>query len=496
MEFIAIANMDHRKKADALIIPFWKGSKGVEWAINADKALASLISPYLEIGDFKAKEGEVLCLYVNELPEKRLFLLGLGQKDKISTEILRRCYGGLTKTALSKKLTSFNIPIPHIKPFNREDLITGISEGLLLPNYVFDALKSEPAEESEKVSPIKKVSLIDASHDDLKIAQKTLVICQGVYFARDLINGNADDITPQYLVKCAQKIAKEHAHIKATIFDKARIEKEKLKLLLAVNRGSDHDPAFIILEYKGNPKSKEHVVLVGKGVTYDTGGLNLKPTGSMETMKCDMSGAAVCLGAIQSVAQLKLPVNFTIVIPTTENGIDAKSFKPGDVYQSYAGKTVEMTNSDAEGRLILADALAYAVKNLKPTALIDIATLTGAIDIALGPEATGLMSTDDKLAKSLIKAGDATYERVWRMPLYEEYKDKLKSDIADLKSWNGRPGGSCVAATFLRAFVDEKIPWAHLDIASTAYLSEPKKYIPKYGTGTGIRLIIKFLENS
>jgi leucyl aminopeptidase len=234
---------------------------------------------------------------------------------------------------------------------------------------------------------------------------------------------------------------------------------------------------------------------VGKGVTYDTGGLNLKPTGSMETMKCDMAGAAACFGVMQALSKLHMPVNVTVVVPTTENSIDANSFKPGDVYTSYTGLTVEMTNSDAEGRLILADGLAYAVKNLHPTQLIDIATLTGAIDIALGVEASGLMSTSDSLSEGLLQAGEATSERLWRMPLFPEYKDRLKSDIADLKSWNGRPAGANVAAMFLRQFVGD-IPWAHIDIASTAYVTDPKKYCPKYASGMGVRLLTQFLENN
>jgi leucyl aminopeptidase len=247
------------------------------------------------------------------------------------------------------------------------------------------------------------------------------------------------------------------------------------------------------MEYKGDSHSKDHTVMVGKGITYDTGGLNIKSSG-MEAMKCDMSGAAACLGTILAACLLKLKINLTVVFPATENCVDANSFKPGDVYRSYSGKTVEMMNSDAEGRLILADALAYASQHLKPTRLIDFATLTGAIDIALGSEAAGMMCNQDELADALLRAGEITAERLWRMPLFDEYRDRLKSDIADLKSWNGRSAGSCVAASFLQAFVGKNIPWAHLDIASTAYLGEAKKYLPKYATGTGIRLMIEFLE--
>lgn len=494
MEFTSVANIDKRKKADLLIIPFWKTQKDPELSLKTGALLNQQLSDLIKMGDFKGKEGEISLLYDSETMEKRIVLLGLGDKEKITTESLRRSYGSLTKFCLAKKLTSINLVLPLITSLKPEEGLQGVVEGLLLPNYVFDGLKHSAPDENDKIIPVQKACLIGADRSGLDLANKILAVCESVYFARDLINGNADDITPQYLTKCAQKIAKDQSHVKATVFNKARIEKEQLRLLLAVNRGSASDPAFILLEYKGNPKSKEHVILVGKGITYDTGGLNIKVSG-METMKCDMSGAAACLGAMMAVSRLKLKVNFSIVIPSTENSVDAKSFKPGDAYKSYSGKSVEMANSDAEGRLVLADGLAYAAKNLKPTYLIDIATLTGAIEVALGSEASGLMSTDDKLAKALIAAGEATFERLWRMPLFEEYKEKLKSDIADIKSWNGRSASSSVAATFLRYFVDEKIPWAHIDIAGTAYLTEAKKYLPKYGIGVGIRLIVQFLEN-
>lgn len=264
-------------------------------------------------------------------------------------------------------------------------------------------------------------------------------------------------------------------------------------LLLAVNRGSDSDPAFIIIEYKGNPKSKEKTVLVGKGITYDTGGLNIKVS-NMETMKGDMGGAAAVMGTIVAAASLDLKVNVTAVIPTTENSISSRSYKPGDIYKSYSGKTVEIGNTDAEGRLILADALAYAVDHLKPTRLIDLATLTGAMIIALGTETIGLFSNNDALADGLIRSGSDTYERVWRLPLHEEYRDQLKSDFADIRNIGGRAAGSITAAIFLQEFVG-KTPWAHLDIAGTAYLEDgAKRYHPKYGTGSGVRLLIDFLE--
>lgn len=494
MDFVHLSQLNKRKKADALVLPFWKDKQSVQAAFPLEGELARLAATALAAEDFKGKEGEVLYLYGEEQPEKRVILLGLGSQEKLTAENLRRAYGCLTKSCLSKRLKSLNLAIPQQQKLGEQDLMKSIAEGLLLPNYVFNRLKQRDPEELEE-SLLQKITWIGTSAQAVDMAHKVAAICDGVYYARDLVNGNADEITAQYLSHCALGLAKEQKSIKTTVFDKKRIEKENLDLLLAVNRGSSHDPAFIIMEYKGNPHSADHTVVVGKGVTFDTGGLNIKVAGTgLEVMKCDMAGAATCFGTILAVAQLGLKVNLSVVVPTTENSTDANSFKPGDVYPSYAGKSVEVTNTDAEGRLILADALAYACKKLKPTRLIDLATLTGAIEIALGPEASGLMSTDDQLAQDLIRAGEVTYERVWRMPLYEEYKEKLKSDIADLKSWNGRSASSNVAATFLRFFVDESIPWAHLDIASTAYVSEAKKYLPKYATGVGVRLLVELLE--
>lgn len=494
MKFVHFKQLSKRKKADVLVLPFWKDKQEMQCAATLEGELPRILAAALATEDFKGKEGEILYLYVEGFPEQRIALLGLGNKDKATAESLRRCYGTFTKSCLSKRLKSVNLLIPQHDELKEEELIRGIAEGLLLPNYLLNRNKHRDPEEPEE-SLLKEIAWIGSHQHGVEIVEKISAICEGVYFTRDLVNGNADDTTPQYLAQCAKTLAKKHPTIKTTIFDKKRIEKEKMGLLLAVNRGSALDPAFIIMEYKGNSRSNDHTIIVGKGVTYDTGGLNLKPTGSMETMKCDMAGAAACFGIMLAASLLKLKVNLTIVVPTTENCIDAKSFKPGDVYTSYSGKTVEMTNSDAEGRLILADALSYAVKKLKPTRIIDLATLTGAIEIALGSEASGVMSLNDELSQALHEAGEATFERLWRMPLYDEYKERLKSDIADLKSWNGRSAGANVAATFLRQFVGDSLPWAHIDIAATAYVTEAKKYTPKYATGFGVRLMIEFLEN-
>lgn len=492
MHIVNIDSLKTRKPADMLVIPFWKGKKKALSAAESD-VLANAFAPALKTQDFSGKEGEVLIVYVSGQPEQRIALIGLGEKEKATVENLRRAYSQVTKISRPKKIKSLNVVLPAIASLSEEAVARGVTEGLLLSNYIFNELKGDAHKKEEDVL-LDKIAFFGISKKALIVAHKCATVCEAVYLVRDLVNGNADDITPQQLAKEAQALAKAFPKVKTTVFDKKRIEKERMGLLLAVNRASDLDPAFIIVQYKGRPKSSEHTVLVGKGVTFDTGGLNLKATGGMETMRGDMAGAATVLGIIQAAAALGLPQNITGVIASTENSIGSKSYKPGDVYAGYAGITVEIGNTDAEGRLVLADALAYTVDKLKPTCIIDFATLTGAVDVALGNEATGLLSNNDALADSLIRAGSETFERLWRLPLYEEYRDQLKSDIADIKSTGGRAAGCITASVFLQEFV-KKVPWAHLDIASTAFLNEPKKYHPKHATGIGVRLMIDFFEH-
>ena len=472
-----------------LILPFWQEIKKVAPAADL-KAIEGALKHLLGMGDFSAKPGEIALLYSEELIEGRAILLGLGKKEQITVEKLRRGYAAALKSALQMKLSSLNVVLPGKCSLGEKDVAEGVVEGLLLPNYIFDIHKKANTDAQKLVT---RAALIGIGKEASNVVDRAEIIAQGVYLARDLVNGNADDITPQYLARVAQGFGKTLTNVETTILDKKRIEKEKMGLLLAVNRGSHREPVIIICKYTGNPKSKDHTILVGKGVTFDTGGLNLKPTGGMETMRGDMAGAAVCLASLLIAAELKLKINLTIVIPSTENAIDSLSYKPGDTYKSYSGKTVEIGNTDAEGRLILADALSYAIKNLKPTRILDIATLTGAMDVAMGPEGFGFMSNDDTIAEGINKASAKTSERVLRFPIIEEYRDNLKSDIADIRNVGGRPGGAIIAAVFLKEFVDDT-PWAHLDIAPVEYYTEARRYIPKHGTGYGVRLMAEYLS--
>ena len=491
MDINSVKSLRNRSPADLIVVPFWKGKKHAEAAFNVESLTSQFHGP-ISTHDFKGNAEEIAMVYLTGEPEKRLVLLGLESPEGLTVEKLRKAYAKVTKLCLKHNFTSINILIPEGIMISRSDCITGVMEGLLLPNYLFLQNKLDSIKKNRPTA-ISEISLIDVSKEELIKAQRIAHVSDAVNFARDLVNGNADDVTPQHLVAVARGLEKTCNHVKTTVFDKKQIEKLNMGLLLAVNRSSVRDPAFMVVEYKGNPKSKDLTVLVGKGITFDTGGLNLKPTGSMETMRDDMAGAATVLGVILAASALELKVNVTAVVTSTENTIGSDSYKPGDVYSGYSGKTVEIGNTDAEGRLVLADALGYVVDKIKPSRIIDFATLTGAMVIALGSEASGFFSNDDSLADELENASLESGERIWRLPLYEEYRDSLKSDIADIKSTGGRDAGACKAAAFLEEFVG-KTPWAHLDIAGTAFLTEQKSHLPKYASGVGIRLLIAFLS--
>lgn len=455
------------KSHDLLVKPMWIGDKS--------KYPSALLK------DFASKVGEVYFLYPDKGADKRIALVGLGSQKEVTVEKLRRAYGALIKEAVKRKLVAIAIEVPDIAGMGEETVLRGILEGMLFANYGYSKLKTNA------FSSVEKVALLGISKSLFDKVAYYETLFEGVNLARDLVNGDADEVIPLHIAEVAKSLGP------AKVLDRAALKKEKLGLLLAVAQGSAHEPYLISLDYNGNPKSKERTVLVGKGITYDTGGLNIKTT-TMETMKADMGGAAAVLGAFLVAKKLKLKVNLSVVVPTAENAIGPGSFKPGSVYKSHSGRTVEIGNTDAEGRLILADAISWAKKHLNPTRIIDVATLTGAMRIAIGSEGMGLFSNNDALADSLIAAGADTFERAFRFPLIEEYRDSLNSDVADINNIGGREGGAITAALFIKEFVEET-PWAHLDIAPCAYFTEARRYYPKYATGFGVRLLIEYLKH-
>lgn len=474
-----------RKVADVAVVPCWQGPKHAVLAC-ATSEFSKWIAQPVRARDFLGKEGETLLLYRPGGKEKRILLLGLGKKSACEKEALRRAYGASVKVCKARRFHSVNFFVP-----SEEEEFTAIVEGTLIANYSFLMLKGKN-EESGK--PLTKLTFVGGDRSQGTALKRAGTLLSSVHVAQDLVNGNADEVTSESLIALARGIEHQWPSVKVTVLGKKELEEEEMGLMLAVNRGSMRDPALILLEYRGDPDSKDLTAIVGKGITYDTGGLNIKPTGSMETMKCDMAGAAASLAIARAVAQLKCKKNVLCVLAVAENAIGPHSYKPGDVIRSHAGKTVEIGNTDAEGRLVLADAFSYIQKHYKISRLIDMATLTGAIVVALGEEFTGMFSNNDVLAKALYAAGEAVHERVWRMPVNKEHAEMLKSQIADLKNCAGRKASSCTAAAFLEQFV-HNIPWAHLDIAGTAYLSEARGYHATPATGVGVRLLVEFLEN-
>ncbi len=433
-----------------------------------------------KIKDFFGKKGEV---HINYEKKHRKILLGLGKKQKLELEALRRACDGAIKFAKSLKIETFDVILPNY--FSVDVGSEAVTAGLTLANYDFDKYKTEDKKKFE----IKKINLLCNKQNLIKETQK---ICQNVKFTRDWINENASAKYPNRLAKLAQDICKKYK-IKCTVFSESQLKKMGMNLLLAVGDASDHGSRLVVMEYNGGGKGK--IALVGKGVTFDSGGLNLKPTGYMETMRQDMSGAMVVLAVMKTLAELNIKTNVVAVMPLAENMIGPTFYKPGDVLKSYNGKTVEIWNTDAEGRLILADALSYVVKKYKPDQVIDFATLTGSIIVALGTNVAGLFSNNDDLAQNLITAGKNVDELLWRMPMFDSYKELLKSEVADINHCpKKRDAGAITAALFLESFV-ENTPFAHIDIAGTAWSEEAKGYIKKNATGYGVRLMIDFLKN-
>lgn len=446
-------------------------------------------------GDFLAKDGDVLALAVNE---ERFVFVGLGAPDRLRLETLRRASARGAKEAAKFVAASVAVHCPpealakgqHIV---FEDMVQVLVEGALLGLYRYDRFVSkDPEAKKGMIKELRFVTADEGLQGRLKSGIETAVaIVEGVEMARNLTNAPSNEVSAETLAKEAVAIGKKF-QLKVIVLDAKAILQHKMGGLLAVNRGSRKDPRFIIIEYNEMKKRLPQYVIIGKGVTFDSGGLSIKPAASMEEMKMDMAGAAAVLGTIQVVARLKLPLRLVGLIPATDNMIGGDSLCPGDIIRISNGKTVEVLNTDAEGRLILADSLVYA-QRYKADGVIDLATLTGACVVALASHATGMMGTNTGLMEQLTLAGEKSFERVWQLPLFEEYDKMIKSQVADLKNLGGRWGGAITAAAFLKAFAGD-MPWVHLDIAGTAMLEEATDYNPKGGTGVGVRLLTQFFR--
>jgi len=482
---------------DVLVCLEYEQDKTWSSAVRAvDQKLGGQLSTFRKSGEFSGKPNNVALLHIDgKVSAKRVLLVGLGTRETVTLERIRQAMGTAVKRARNAKAKGIVCVMPDVpKAAGRiDDVAQAMVEGLILGEYRFNEYRTDRSDDNQSLQSCTLLTPSSSNLEEVKEgANRGKVLGEATCFVRDLCNHPANVMTPSRVVTEAKKIARE-AKVKIKVLDRRQQEKLGMGGLLGVSRGSIEPPQFIILEYTGGPRTQKPIVFVGKTVTFDSGGISLKPSENMEQMKADMTGGAEVLATIRSAARLKLPVNAIGILPVTENMPGGRATKPGDILTMLSGKTVEVQNTDAEGRLILADGLAYASR-LKPACVIDIATLTGAAVVALGQFAIGMLGNDDTLKAALKKAGDYAGERVWEMPLWDEYFEQLKSDVADLRNIGGRGGGMITAAMFLSKFVGDH-PWVHLDIASTDWSTTERPCIPKGPTGIGTRLLIQYLLN-
>lgn len=484
-------------EAQLFVAGLFEGEKAVEGGMGRlDASLANRMELAQKNDDFSGKSGQLLSLYGGENGPRHILVVGLGKRDEWTPEKLRRAFGNAGKQARAKRWTDV-VLMPPLKGFTRPDeerVTVAAVEGFVLAMYRY----VRQSRDLDKVPTLKGLRVTPGESEGLaglKVGLKQAKAnLDGTLFARDLASMPGMDLYPESYAKIAKGL--ESKTIKVEIFDRKKLEKLGMGALLAVGQGSAHPPVLIHLTYDpGNlPKKAKTFCLVGKGITFDSGGLDLKPAAGMRDMKIDMSGSAAVMGVFKALDTMKPKCRVEGFIPAAENMTGSNAYRPGDVLTSYKGLTIEVDNTDAEGRLALADALAYAAETIKPDTMVDLATLTGACWIALGNHATGMMGTDEALVEMLTAAGNESGERVWRLPLWQEYTDQISSEIADLKNTGGRPGGASTAGAFLKEFVGDTL-WIHLDIAGTA--SEvPVSYVPhkELPTGVGVRLILETLR--
>ena len=486
-----------------LVLPIYEGDgQLVGTAAEIDARITGAISKVLKSGDFRGRKDETLLLFPPDakIKAERVLLVGAGKRDGYTLERLRRLVGLALRTAERMGIRAFALSLEHTA-HSSERLGMALAaraatEAAVMGAWDFREYKTR-RDDDPAPQPVEEMVLLAGADRDQREMQTAVdlgvVLGRSANLARELASQPGNVATPSYLAKIAGEIAAQH-NMKLTVLDRAQMRAEKMFALLAVAQGSAEEPRFIVLEYNGGKSGDRPLVLVGKGVTFDSGGISIKPAERMEDMKYDMSGAAAVLGALRGIAELKLPANVVGIIPSTENMPSGTAVKPGDVISSHLGKSIEIINTDAEGRLILADALAYASR-FRPKAMLDAATLTGAVVIALGQHAIGLMGNDGDLIDDVMAAGLRAGERCWNLPLWDEYRELLDSNIADIKNSGGRHAGTITGGWFLKDFVADDIPWAHLDIAGVAYKDEAASYLRKGATGTPTRLFIEWVRS-
>ena len=477
------------ENADMIIVPLFEDNLNFrDEEIN--RKLKRLERRELFDGNF----GEILNITGVKDEIQNVIFLGLGEDEKLNKERLRRVFGKVQKYIESLKGKKIFIEFVKSKNISIEDSVRAMIEGLSLSNYKFNKYKSdrEKIDETDLSITICGHNLEHKDYSD--IVEESKILVETVFNARDLVNEPSNVIYPETLAEEAVKFSKRYG-FEIEIINHKKIEELQMNSFLAVGKSSIHKPKVIVMRYFGDKDNLDQKLgLIGKGLTYDSGGYSLKPSNSMVDMKSDMGGAATVIGAISAIAKRKLKINVVAVVAACENVIGNEAYKPGDIISSMAGKNIEILNTDAEGRLTMIDAVTYAIREEHITEIIDVATLTGAALVALGNDVTAVVTNNDSFYKELEKAFISTGEKMWNLPNFDDYKTLIKSDIADLKNTGGRYGGTITAGLFVGEFVENK-PWLHLDIAGPAYITVPWDYCPKGGTGAGVRTLYELAKN-
>ena len=484
---------------DILIVSIFQSSKNHGHSIDLlDTALENLLTKVIKEENFQGKVGSTLVIRTNGLiSAKKIIIVGLGERKDFGPEALRKACASSIRCAQKENGKTVStilhgLDLEKIKPDFTAQIISEVS---LLATYKFDKYKSK-----EKNEPKKEIQTLIISETHKTLAKnietgikRGTLIAEAQKLARDLVTEPAIVSTPTKLANVARHVAREN-NLKIKVLDRKDCEKLGMGAFLAVAQGSEEPPKFIEIKYIPKNKPKKHIAIVGKGVTFDSGGLSLKPASSMETMKDDMSGAAAVIATMSTMKELQPNVAITMIVAATENMPSGTAYRPGDVIRAMNGKTIEILNTDAEGRVTLADAMSYVTRQ-KPDEIIDLATLTGACVVALGDTACGVMTNNQKLADKIIEAGNEAGERMWQLRLYEEDREKIKSDIADMINTGSKgKSGAQNGAVFIEKYVD-KIPWVHIDIAGPSWLDKEDVYGPKGPTGVGVRTLVNYLTN-
>lgn len=487
MELLTVTTCPQDWTGDLLCIGFWQDQVELTGDVAAlDAQLGGVIQELIQETEFKGKAGSPSVTRLPATsPVKKLALLGLGKADTATLEAYRKAAATAAKTAKANKSRRLGVYLPTANQTS-DALTATLTEGILLALHQDNRFKSDPEEKPPLLEQVEFLG-IDGGAAGITQAQK---LVSGVILARELVAAPASLVTPTTLAETALSLAQTYG-FNVTILEREDCERLGMGAFLGVAQGADTPPKFIHLTYTPAVTPQKHLAIVGKGVTFDSGGLNLKTQGGIETMKMDMAGAAAVLGCFKVLGQLQPPVQVHGIIAATENMINGRAMHPGDILTASNGKTIEVNNTDAEGRLTLADALVYAEK-LAVDAMVDLATLTGACIVALGDDIAGLWSSHDELAEGLLQASALTGEKIWRMPLEDRYFEGMKSPIADMKNAGGRSAGSITGALFLQQYV-QKTPWAHLDVAGPVWSEKGNAYGGSGATGFGVRLLVQWI---